>query len=310
MTGYAHQPVLVEEVVSAFQPAANGWIVDGTLGLGGHSEALLSRYPSIRVLGIEWDDAARAQAERRLATFGSRFRAVQGSYADARRHIAEQGVSPVSGVLLDLGLSSLQMDDPSRGFSFNAEGALDMRMSPATRWTAWDWLVQNDAETLARIFREYGEEKFARRAAVAVKDAIRLGTVRNQAKQVADVFRAAIPHHGGMIDAATRCFQALRIAVNGELDNVKKILADLPDVIVSGGRAVTIAFHSLEDRLIKRAFQQAARGCVCPPQAPQCTCGQAPWGALITKKPIRPTDDEVRRNPRSRSAVLRILERR
>ena len=175
--------------------------------------------------------------------------------------------------------------------------------------TAWDFIVQNDEYALSRIFREYGEERSAHRAAKALKEALRAGALKNEAQAVANVLRKAIPSHPGLIDAATRSFQALRIAVNGELDNVRKILAALPDLLAVGGRAVIIAFHSLEDRLVKRAFQQAVRGCICPPRIPQCMCGQKPWGKLITRKALRATEAEIAENPRARSAILRVLER-
>lgn len=309
MSDYGHVPVLLEEVVAAFKDRGDGWIIDGTLGLGGHTERLLDAYPRLRVLGLEWDDRALAVARRRLERFGQRVETVQASYAEVGAIMTQRAMDPVQGLLLDLGLSSLQMDDPARGFSFNAAGPLDMRMSPKLPYTAWDFIVQNDEFALGNIFRDFGEERFAHRAAKALKDALRAGTLKNEAREIAAALRRAIPSRPGLIDAATRSFQALRIAVNGELANVEKILGELPKVLATGGRAVIIAFHSLEDRMVKRAFQQAARGCVCPPRVPQCVCGLQPWGSVVTRKAVRASDEEVAANPRARSAVLRILER-
>jgi len=306
---YPHKPVLLQEVLQAFSDRARGWIVDGTLGLGGHSEALLEQQPAMHVLGLEWDGLALERARQRLSRFGKRFVSEQASYANVQTVLAQKGIRSVDGLLLDLGLSSLQLDDPARGFSFNADGPLDMRMSATLPHSAWDFIVQNDEFALARIFKEFGEERFSRRAAGALKTALREGTLKNEARSVAAVLRQAIPSHPGLIDAATRSFQALRIAVNGELENIKKALALLPDVLSTGGRAVIIAFHSLEDRLVKRAFQQAARGCICPPRIPQCMCGKQPWGKIVTRKPLRASEQEIESNPRARSAMLRVIER-
>ena len=245
---YAHISVLADAVLRIFQEPSFQLIVDGTLGLGGHTEALLKQDPARRVIGIEWDPEALATARERLAAFGDRFVGIEGSYADMKILLQQQSAGPVNDVLLDLGLSSKQLADESRGFSFNAEGPLDMRMSPGLPETAWDLLKTRSEEELADIFYQYGEERFSRRIAAAIKDAIAHG-LTNYANDVANVIRAAIPkgRPQGM-DAATRCFQALRIAVNGELANVDRILEALPDLLAPGGRAAIISFHSLEDR--------------------------------------------------------------
>jgi 16S rRNA (cytosine1402-N4)-methyltransferase len=308
-SAYAHQPVLVQEVLEAFAGDSFRVVVDGTLGLGGHTEQLLKQSFDRRVIGLDWDINALTIARERLEGFGSRFEGVQSSYADLPAVLAQKQIPTVDGLLLDLGLSSLQLSDPARGFSFNSNGPLDMRMSDSLPYTAWDFIVQNDERALEQIFKEYGEERFGRRAAIALKEALRSGELKNESEAVANVLRKAIPTRFGSIDAATRSFQALRIVVNGELDNVRKMLAALPDVLATGGRAVIIAFHSLEDRLVKRAFQQAVRGCVCPPRLPQCVCGKTPWGKMVTRKAIRATEAEIAENPRARSAVLRILEK-
>jgi 16S rRNA (cytosine1402-N4)-methyltransferase len=215
----------------------------------------------------------------------------------------------VDGVLLDLGLSSIQLDDSGRGFSFLRPGPLDMRMSRALPRTAWDFLVQSPESELASLFRTYGEEPQARRVASGLKTAVGKGLLKNDAWEIAEFIRRQILSRPGRIDAATRCFQALRIAVNHELDNISQVLTQLESVLAPQGRVAIISFHSLEDRMIKRAFQQAAKGCVCPSQAPQCVCGRKPWGRMVTRKAIQASSQEATENPRSRSARLRVLEK-
>jgi len=305
---YGHITVLRDEVVDAITGHGFRLVVDGTLGLGGHSEALLARDAALRVWGLEWDATALDKARQRLAPFGNRFESSAASYADLREQMKERGIEKVDGLVLDLGLSSLQLSDTARGFSFLSEGPLDMRMSDSLPETAWQLLHRLNEFDLMRLFSDLGEERFARRAAQAVKRGLAEGTLTNNAKSLADLLQSSLPYRDRHIHPATRCFQALRIAVNGELDNVQKILGDLPSVVRSGGRVAIIAFHSLEDRLVKRAFQHAARGCVCPPAFPACVCGQKPWGKILTKKPIRASEAEVQQNPRSRSACLRVLE--
>ncbi len=305
---YVHVPVLGHEVGSFFRFGRPALVVDGTLGLGGHSEILLQRYPDVRVFGIEWDPRALDIARGRLARWGDRFRAVEGSYTDLPEILRREHIASVDGLLLDLGLSSLQLQDAARGFSFLAPGPLDMRMSPTARETAWDLLTRRSEEELAELFKTLGEEPFARRIAQAIKAALASGRLRDDALAVAQIMRRAVPPTRQRIDPATRCFQALRISVNRELENVDRVLEQLASVLSRGGRAAIIAFHSLEDRRVKRFFQQAARGCVCPPRAPQCVCGQEPW-ARIGRKAIQADEAEIQRNPRARSARMRTLEK-
>lgn len=304
-----HIPVLAEDVVQALQFDRPTIVVDGTLGLGGHSALLLERYPDMRILGFDWDQAAMVLARKRLDSFGDRFEAIERSYVDIPEVIAERGIPGVDGVLLDLGLSSMQLGDTSRGFSFLREGPLDMRMSPLLPKTAWDLLTQLDDEDLANIFWTFGEERSSRRIARALKDRIREQRLTNDAWQVAEVIRKTAPGHGQSIDPATRCFQALRIAVNGELNNIDRALGFLEAVLKPGGRAVLISFHSLEDKRVKSAFQMAAKDCLCPPRLPQCVCGHKAWAFLPKRKAIQASAEEIQRNPRSRSARLRILEK-
>jgi 16S rRNA (cytosine1402-N4)-methyltransferase len=306
---YDHIPVLVDAVVQAFDFKRPAFVVDGTLGLGGHSELLLQHYPEMTVFGLDWDAAALDIARSRLSAFGDRFQSVEGSYADLPSILSQRGRGIVDGVLLDLGLSSMQLLDSERGFSFLRPGPLDMRMSRSLVTTAWQILTGSSEAELATIFRTYGEEPQARKIAQAIKEHLRRKTLPNDAWQVAETIRktAASPLH--RIDPATRCFQALRIVVNHELEHVDIFLSALKDLLSPGGRAVVISFHSLEDRRVKAAFQQAAKGCVCPSRVPQCVCGQTPWGKQLNKKVLVASEAEIQANPRARSAKMRILER-
>jgi 16S rRNA (cytosine1402-N4)-methyltransferase len=311
----AHIPVLCQEVVAQFEPYEvldNATVIDGTLGLGGHSLALLERYPRLNVIGVEWDAEALHYARERLNDrFGARFQALEGSYTELPSLLERQGVGAVQGVLVDLGVSSLQLDNASRGFSFSKRGPLDMRMSTSLPETAWDLINRLDSFELARLFKTYGEEPSARTVAETLKDALTQGRLINDSWSVAQCIRAALPMRSNAhrIDPATKCFQALRMAVNHELDNVTQFLDNLPSVLASGGRAVVLAFHSLEDRMVKQSFLQAAKGCVCPPQIPQCVCGKAPWATLPSRKAIQASAAEKLANPRSRSVRMRVLEK-
>jgi len=306
---FEHIPVLAQEVVAAFDFQKPSRVIDGTLGLGGHSELLLKQYPHMQILGLDWDVQALAAARERLAPFGSRFEAQEASYADLPEVLETRGWSGVDGLLLDLGLSSFQLSDASRGFSFLRPGPLDMRMSLSIPRTAWDLLRQSDEYALTRLIRAYGEEPRARRIAQELKRRLALGTLPNDAWEVAKVIRAISPAGRPGLDPATRTFQALRIAVNQELENLELLLQALPSVLQAGGKAAIISFHSLEDRRVKQAFVQAVKGCICPPQVPQCVCGHKPWARLAKRKPLQASPEEVQENPRSRSAKLRVLER-
>lgn len=309
MSAYDHIPVLGDEVITAFDLGRPALVVDGTLGLGGHSEKLLQRYPDMRVMGLDWDAQALTTARKRLEQFGDRFEGIEASYTDLPSVLSQRGLGTIDGILLDLGLSSMQLLDTDRGFSFLRPGPLDMRMSRSLTTTAWQLLNSSSESELADIFRHYGEEPQSRKIARALKNYLRAGTLPNDAWEVAEAIRrtsTAPPHR---IDPATRCFQALRIAVNHELENLDNTLGFVKDLLSPGGRAAIISFHSLEDRRVKIAFHQAAKGCICPPRIPQCICGQKPWGKLVNRKVIIASPDEAEKNPRSRSAKLRILEK-
>lgn len=279
-------------------------VVDGTLGLGGHSERLLEA--GDRVIGIDRDPRALARARERLARFGDAFTAVQGNFRNVRAILDEFGVERVDGVLVDLGVSSLQLDTAERGFSFRLPGPLDMRMGPDAE-SVRELLDRVDEAELRRILYEWGEERWAPKIAKAIlANSDRLETTTDLARVVAEAIpRGAWPKG---IHPATRTFQALRIAVNDEMGALEEFLEAIPSLLAKGGRAVVISFHSLEDRAVKRAFAELAHPCRCPPGLPICGCGAAEW-KLLTRKVVRPDEEEVSRNPRARSARLRAVER-
>ncbi len=300
-----HEPVLREEVVALFAPVAEGTIVDGTLGGGGHALALLDRYPDLRVLGIDRDpDAIAAVAKH------PRLRVVRGNFADLSGIVAHEtsgepddGVA-VDGVLLDLGISSHQVDVAERGFSYRRDGPLDMRMDPDAPLDAAAIVNTWTVDDLVHILRGYGEERYARRIASAIVAARPITTTAGLAAVVADAVPAAARRAG---HPARRTFQALRIAVNDELGALETALEAAIAALRPGGRIAVISYHSLEDRIVKRRFAAGAAGCTCPPELPVCGCGNATELRLLGR--IRPSEDEVELNPRSRSATLRAAER-
>lgn len=310
MTAFEHEPVLVEEVVEWLRPEGPGVWVDGTLGGGGHAEALLRADPEARVVGIDRDPEALEAARRRLAPWVDRTRLVNGDFRDAAAIVAsETETMPVRGALLDLGVSSYQLDEVGRGFSFRRSTPLDMRMGGTAggRRTAADILNETPERELGRIFREYGEER--RWQALAREVVKRRAT---EPFETSDDFVAACTVVlGGGLSAATkaRLFQALRIAVNEELEALEDALPGLRDALAPGGRLVVIAYHSLEDRIVKHAFREWSRDCVCPPELPVCRCRGRALGTVLTRKPVRPGESEIDRNPRARSARLRAWER-
>ncbi len=299
-----HVPVLLQSALSFLQVRPGGVYLDGTVGGGGHAEAILeSSAPDGRLLGLDRDPAALEAAGRRLARFGGRAVLRHGSFA-ALAQLAE-GFAPADGILLDLGLSSLQLADPARGFAFSQEGPLDMRFDPtAPGPTAADLVNSLSVKELAGLLYRYGEERQARRIAEAIVAARPLGTTR----QLAEVVERAVGRPE-RIHPATRTFQALRIAVNGELEALEAALPQALDLLRPGGRLVVISFHSLEDRIVKRFLQREARDCICPPEAPICTCGHKARLRPLTRRPVRPEPAEVEANPRARSARLRAAER-
>ncbi|MEP6693295.1 MAG: 16S rRNA (cytosine(1402)-N(4))-methyltransferase RsmH [Chloroflexota bacterium] len=304
-----HEPVLLAEVLAQLDPREGGRFLDGTVGAGGHAEAILERIgPSGRVIGLDVDPAALAEARRVLERFGERAVLVRSNFAFLDAVAARHGLAPLDGILLDLGLSSLQLADERRGFSFRAEGPLDMRADPDLSVTAADIVNSWDERELRRTFGELGEETEAGRVAAAI--------VRRRAHEpflTADdlgrfVAGVKTQRRRG-IDPATRVFQALRIAVNRELDNLQQGLEAAVRALRPGGRLAVISFHSLEDRITKQFFVRESRDCICPPHLPTCVCGHRAGLRVVTRRPLRADSAEVARNPRARSAALRIAEK-
>ena len=303
--GAAHVPVMVGVVVEWLRPRPGARLVDATVGLGGHAAALLSAAPGTTLVGLDVDPDALARAGARLASAGSRVVLRRASYADVRRVLAELGWDGADAVLLDLGVSSLQLDDPARGFSFRADGPLDMRMGPGAPRDAAEVVNTWAEEDLARVIREFGEERRARAIARAIVRARPLASTRALAGVVERVLGRGKPG----LHPATRTFQALRIAVNEELAALDRFLADALEVLRPGGRLAVLAYHSLEDRRVKETFRRWAADCLCPPGVVQCVCG---WRARVrdlTRRPVVSSAAEVAANPRARSARLRVIER-
>jgi len=291
------------------RPAPGKRYVDGTLGGGGHSEAILiASRPDGQVLGLDRDDAAIDAASARLKQFGARLTARQASFADTRELIGELGWNGVDGVILDLGVSSWQIDAPERGFSFRLGGRLDMRMDRRQALDACGLVNTATVEELTRIFRIYGEEPQARRVAERIAAERKLRSIEST-DGLARIVESAKGGRRRDHHPATQVFQALRIAVNRELDQLERFLDDGFDLLRQGGRMVIISFHSLEDRLVKNAFRKWSRACLCPPRALVCQCGWNQKVKLLTKKPLVPGDAETAANPRARSAKLRAVER-
>ncbi|HYD40723.1 MAG TPA: 16S rRNA (cytosine(1402)-N(4))-methyltransferase RsmH [Anaeromyxobacter sp.] len=304
---FFHEPVLAREVVEVLRPSPGKLFLDGTLGGGGHSGLLLQE--GARVIALDKDPRALAAATARLARFGEAFRAVRSDFRDAGAVLSALGIAAVDGALVDLGVSSPQLDDPARGFSFSKSGPLDMRMGEEGETLA-GLLRRIDVRELERILREYGEEPFARPVARAIKAAVDADAKLDTAR-LAEVVAGAIPRRAWpkRIHPATRTFQALRIAVNDELGALAAWLDGLPSLLGAGGRAAAIAFHSLEDRMVKERFRALTQACTCPPDFPVCACGARARFTPVTRKAIQASDEEVARNPRARSARLRAVEK-
>lgn len=313
MEVFAHRSVLLDEVLSHLEPTAGRVYCDCTLGGGGHTRAILERSaPDGRVIGIDRDPAAIAAATAALAPFGDRVATVHGTFGDVEEILAGLGVAHVDGFVLDLGVSSPQLDHADRGFSFTREGPLDMRMDPTRGPTALDLLRDLPEPDLAEVLRDLGEERYARKIARMIKEAVRAGRL-GTTLDLAAIATAAIPapeQRKSKIHPATRTFQALRIAVNRELDQLERFLAVFPRLLAPGGRCVVISFHSLEDRLVKQRFRDLAWSSSLPPHlAAQAGERTLPVCVPVTRKAVFAGDAEVGDNPRARSARLRACER-
>lgn len=308
---FEHIPVLVQEITHWMAPVlANRTLIDCTVGGGGHSDALLSAVDGLRVVGLDRDEEALSVATSRLHRFGDRVLLAKADFADVAQVLAEIGDREVAGVLYDLGVSSSHLDDPRRGFGYRVDAALDMRMDRSARVTAERVVNTYPENRLAEIIKSYGEEKYARRIARAIVRRREKRPIRTTG-ELAEVVRSAIPAAGrrGGPHPARRTFQALRIEVNNELEALRQSLPVALDSVMPGGRVAVISYHSLEDRIVKTTFNDEARGCRCPADFPVCTCGRNATLRVLTRKPIRPSEEEVRNNPRSRSARARVAER-
>lgn len=301
-----HLSVLYQEIILAIRPESPGKYIDATVGAGGHAWGILAASePDGQLLGFDLDPQALELAHQRLARFTGRYTLVQASYTTLKDQIHKLGWQNVQGILLDLGVSSMELDTPERGFSFQHDGPLDMRFSPTAPLTAAD-LVNTWSETdLADILWRYGEEQQSRRIARAIVQACPLTTT----SQLAAVILKASQGPRGRLHPATRTFQALRIAVNEELKSLETVLPQAIQALAPGGRLAVISFHSLEDRIVKQYFKQESQDCICPPEQPVCTCEHHASIKLITRHPIIPAEAEAQNNPRARSAKLRIVEK-
>lgn len=301
-----HLPVLYQEIILALDPRSPNRYVDATVGAGGHARGILdSSSPDGLLLGLDLDPQALAEAGRRLANFGERAILRHASYTTLRSELDRLGWKTVSGIVLDLGVSSIQLDRAERGFSFQSEGPLDMRFNPNDGTTAADLVNNLPEDRLADILWRYGEERNSRRIAREIIAARPLTTTR----QLAQVVLQAGRDKKSRIHPATRTFQALRIAINGELEAVENVLPQAVDALESGGRLAVIAFHSLEDRIVKQFFRQESKDCLCPSDQPVCTCGHKASLREINRHPITASEEEIQENPRARSARLRIVEK-
>jgi 16S rRNA (cytosine1402-N4)-methyltransferase len=309
--GAPHRPVLLDETLKFLAPERGGLFIDCTVGLGGHSEAILNSSGETRVVGMDLDTEALEYARQRLAPFGKRFRGFQTNFRAIREVLEEANEREPNGILVDLGVSSLQFDSPERGFSFRFDAPLDMRMDPTTGDTAADLLQQLPESEIARIIFEYGEERHSRRIARRIVERREQGKPITTTTELADLVRlAAGGHKRNQIHPATRTFQALRIAVNQELEGLGEFVESAVDLLIPDGRFVGISFHSLEDRILKRELKKLSGHCECPPRLPVCECGAREVVEVLTRRPVVPGTREVAENPRARSAKLRACRKK
>ena len=313
---FKHKSVLLDECLEGLAIRADGIYTDGTLGGGGHSSEIIRRLDSGRLIGIDRDmdaiRAATARIEKITAETGGNFTALHGNFHDAKELLEGIGVEKISGALLDLGVSSYQLDEGARGFSYHADAPLDMRMDRSQGITAADIVNNWDEKEISRVLRDWGEENWAVQIARVICDRRKKQPIETTG-QLVDIIDAAIPkkirQQGDGSHPARRTFQALRIAVNDELAPLEQALRDFAEILEPGGRLCVIAFHSLEDRVVKNTFKNLADPCTCPKNFPVCVCGKKPTVKVITRKPITASEEELRENPRARSATLRIIEK-
>ena len=304
-----HKSVLLAEVIQVLQPFTGGIYIDGTVGAGGHAAAILeASAPDGQLFGLDRDQSALRLAEQRLAEFGSRVHLVHSNFDQLRQVATQHNIPRAHGILLDLGISSMHVDQAERGFSFIADGPLDMRMDPTAGQTAADLVNHLPEKELADLLYQYGEERQSRRIARAIVKARPIRRTRELAQVIAGAVGGRREGGKGRIHPATRSFQALRIAVNEELAALEQALPQAIEWLQPGGRLAVISFHSLEDRIVKQYFKQESQDCICPPEQPVCTCRHKATIDIITKRPITPSLQEIDENPRARSAKLRVVE--
>ena len=305
-----HVSVLLQECIDNLNIHPDGIYVDGTLGLGGHSYEIASRLTTGRLIGIDRDETAIERAGRRLQPFADRITLVHGNFSDAAGILDSLNIDAVDGMLFDLGVSSPQLDEAQRGFSYRAEAPLDMRMDASEGLTAYEVVNTWDEGRLNRILWDYGEERYARRITAAIL-AARAEKPIASTLELVDIIKSAMPAAAlrEKQHPAKRSFQAIRIAVNDELGAIASMMETAPDKLKVGGRLCVISFHSLEDRIVKSGIAARENGCTCPREAPICTCGFVKTLRSVSRKPILPSEEEIENNPRSRSAKLRVAER-
>ncbi len=306
-----HQSVLSEEVVSYLVTRPEGVYVDATLGMGGHTKSILDHtHSKSLVIGLDVDEEAISISRERLSAYNGHVIFRNSNFSDIDKVLDGLDIREVDGILADLGMSSYQIESSERGFSFMREEPLDMRMDPRLRFTAYDLVNEMTMEEISRVLRMYGEEKWSKRIAKRIVEARKECPIRTSA-ELARVVSEAIPKkfHPARIHPATKTFQALRIAVNNELENIKEFIGKAVSRLRVGGRLVIISFHSLEDRLVKTSFLRLSSPCICPPGMPECGCGKKKVLRIITRTPVVPSEEEILSNPRARSAKMRVGER-
>lgn len=308
---FKHRSVLLEECIENLNIKPDGIYVDGTLGGAGHSSEIVKRLSDKgRLIGIDRDEAAIAVASERLSTFSKNVTVVRNNYSNISNILSELEIEQVDGILLDLGVSSYQLDEAERGFSYRFDAPLDMRMDRRQKKSAADIVNDYSEEELYRVIKDYGEEKFAKSIASNIVKERTKATIESTG-QLVEIIRRSMPVKAQVAAGhpAKRTFQAIRIECNEELDGIKNCVNDMIDALSPGGRLCIISFHSLEDRIVKNAFKNAQNPCTCPPDFPMCVCNKKPKGTVISRKPILPTKMELEENPRSASAKLRVFER-
>jgi len=310
-TENGHQPVLLDETLDLLNAGSGGLFVDATLGLGGHSEAILQASKDTVVIGIDQDETALGRAKQRLSNFGSRISFFHSNFSMINDVVRKAKKGAPAGILADLGVSSLQLDSVERGFSLRHDAPLDMRMDPASgRQTATELLGSISQDELANIIYQYGEERASRKIARWIVEKRESGTPITTTRELAELVKRAVRSNPkDKSHPATRTFQALRIAVNGELDILEPFIKDSVDLLEHGGVLAIISFHSLEDRIVKHSFQRLSGKCICPPRQPVCSCGAVKRVEILTRKPVLPSQAESKQNPRSHSAKLRACRK-